>query len=118
MNTLTAQEIQDFVNYLKVTGYTFEVEEANDKYKKLVTSLDGTFKSNSHYYRITNKWGCECRLYFYNFENLPEPIKNKLVSAYYFGGPNGSSGPYTIRINDTEFILNLVRNYNFRTGAY
>lgn len=118
MNTLTAKEIQDFVNYLRLTGYTFEVEEANGKYKNLVNLLDGYFINNAHYYEIENKWGCECRLYFYDFENLPKPIKNKLVSSYYYGGPNGSQGPYTIRINDTEFLLDLVKNHNFRTGAY
>ncbi|MGL5049830.1 MAG: hypothetical protein ACRC6E_04250 [Fusobacteriaceae bacterium] len=118
MNTLNKTEIQDFVDYLRFTGYTFEVEEKGDKYKKLIILLDGHFLPNTHYYNIEKKWGCQCRLYFYNFEKLPDAIKKKLVSSYNYGGPKGSRGPYTLRISDNDFIFKLVKDHGFRVGAY
>lgn len=116
---LTASETQEFINYLKATGYTFEVEEANNKYKNLVKDIDGIFIDSPHYYKIENKWGCECRLYFYDFENFPKLIREKIVSSYGYGGEKGGKiGKYTIRINDTDFLLRLVKKYNFRVGEY
>lgn len=121
MISLTPKELKEFIDYINVTGYTFEVEESNDKYKDLVTSIDGTFAQNDHYYKMTQqqKWGCECRLYLYNFENFPNAIRQKIVSSYGYGGPKGGrNGKYTIRINDTDFLLDLVKNHNLRVGEY
>lgn len=117
MINLTNEEINYFWKYINATGYCFEVEEANNKYKNLIIELEGNFIPNNHYYIQKNKWGCECRLYIYNFENLPEGIKNKIVSSYGYGGPDGErTGKYTIRINDNEFLLYLVQNYGLRVG--
>lgn len=115
---LEKKDLDYFWNYLQTTGYCFEVEEINSKYKDLVTLLDGRFIPNDHYYHIKkNKRGCQCRLYMYNFENFPEAIKNKIVSSYGYGGPRGGrNGKYTIRISDQEFLLLLVKEYGLRVG--
>lgn len=117
MIELTESSLNCFWNYIQATGYCFEVEEANRKYYNLVVSLDGTFIPNEHYYYQPNKWGCECRLYMYNFENFPEEIKNKIVSSYGYGGAKGErNSKYSIRINDTNFLLKLVKEYGLRVG--
>lgn len=119
MINLTDKETNYFWNYITAAGYCFEVEEKNSRYKDLVTRLDGKFEEDSHYYPISNKWGCQCRLYLYNFENFPDDIKNKIVSSYGYGGSNGSrNNKYTIRISDTDFLLKLVKNYGLRVGEY
>ena len=60
MISLTPKELKGFIDYINATGYTFEVEESNDKYKNLVKSIDGSFVQNDHYYEMTQKqkWGC------------------------------------------------------------
>ena len=121
MISLTPKELKGFIDYINATGYTFEVEESNDKYKNLVKSIDGSFVQNDHYYEMTQKqkWGCECRLYLYNFENFPKAIRQKIVSSYGYGGAKGGrNGKYTIRINDTDFLRDLVENYDLRVGEY
>lgn len=64
---------------------------------------------NINYYVLhsdANKWGIELRIYFVSNGNLPSSLKKRRVSAR----PGGS---YNSRINDNEFIWELIK-YGFR----
>ncbi len=119
-NVMSEIEIEKFYNYLKATGYIFEVEEVKGgKYSKLIKELEGSFNTSiEHYYIIDKKWGTECRLYFYEYENLPPYIKGKKVSSYNYGGAGGTSSQYNYRINDNNLLLKMVEKGLLRVGEY
>lgn len=60
---------------------------------------------NVNYYVLhgdANKWGIELRIYFVSNENLPSSLKKRRVNAR-------PGGPYNSRINDNEFVWELIK---------
>ncbi len=80
-----------------------------DQYYQL-TGIRLTPNENSCYRLHDNadKWGIELRIYFVTADNVPESLREMIVSSI-------SGSKYNARINRNEFFWNLV-NFGFLLG--
>lgn len=63
---------------------------------------------NSNYFisceEYENKWGAEYRINFYSIENMPQSLRNAISAG---------NNSYVARLNNNEFIYNLINRHNF-----